>query len=207
MSQKNVHLSQSGFDIGRRLVDIELNWYDSHRALAERQARMPLLKHYGALFSEPLANSQGIPYSNRRTRSFRTSLLKKRDNPTIEWIDALFICKDGQWYLHQNHVFVKGQLEAQEKIPLPPSFLEDGLVALDILTAEGFPSSKVSGSRYPVFCWRPQDQNVAVFYVGSEGPQIRCNERPSHESPNRGSRPVYYLPPSIALEQRLSPTG
>ncbi len=206
MSQKNVRLLQSGFDFGRKLVDTGLNWYDSHKALADRNARMPLLKHYSAIFSEPLTNSQGILYSNRRTRSFRTSLLK-RDNPTLEWIDALFIYKDGQWYLHQNHVFLKGQLEAQEKILLPPSFLEEGLVALDILTPEGFPSSKISGSRYTLFCWPPKDQHVAVFYTDPEGSQLRFNEPPTYASSNRGSRPVYSLSPNLALEQRLSPTG
>ncbi|MBS3144368.1 hypothetical protein J4208_02170 [Candidatus Woesearchaeota archaeon] len=207
MLQNNVRLPQLGIAMGRRFTDIGLNWYDTHKLFAELGGRMPVLGESCALFSEPLTNSQGIPYSDKRAHSFRTSLLRKREKARIEWIDALFICKDEQWYLHQKHIWVGDHFEAQEKIPLTDFLHEDGVVALDVLTEGGWPSSKVSGSKYTAFSWRPQHQHVAVLYVGSEGPQLRYNERPIHESPNRGGRPVYSLASLLALEQRLSPTG
>ncbi|HLC72120.1 MAG TPA: hypothetical protein VJH37_00895 [Candidatus Nanoarchaeia archaeon] len=209
MLRNNVHLPQSELAMSRRFVDTGLSWYDTHTFFAERGGRMPLLGEYFALFSEPLKNSQGIPYSNKRTRLFRTNLLRKREKPRIEWIDALFVYRDSQWYLHQKHTLVGDCFEAQERIPLIDFFHKDGMVALDVLTESGWPSPppQLSSSRYKVFSLRPKDRHVAVLYIGHQGPQLRCNEPPGYEGTNRGGRPVYSLASPVNLEQRLSPTG
>ena len=139
---------------------------------------MPVLAEFFALFQEDITDGDKRPYTQERTNAFRRRILRSRTKKRLEWLDAMFVQRDGQWHVHQQHQRVNHQLEAQEKIPLDDILLEAGSVHPSSFSVYGLPR-ELSTALGSLDYQPPQDRCVAGLLIDQQGAHLLCNLNPN----------------------------
>lgn len=178
------------------LVSIErshigVNWFNAHKALHEESSTMLTLRQYvdflyllqsGKAF---YGNGMRIDYGKLIEIAYNILGIDKLWRS--EWLDAFFNFEkvDNSLHINYNHMFIHGQLQAQNSEKLEDYLDRDERPGINLdewltkATVQGLPPKGIDKGN--LYYWTPTIYNnsVAMFYTGPRGPNLSCDAVPS----------------------------
>ena len=158
------------------------NWYDSHDALKQEDARMLTLPEFAGFLNYLKSNQ-----NNKEYQEILKDITEVRSPWRAEWLDAFFEKRDGELYiLTQNKANAEKLKGGLMKDKTPGISLD---AWLKNPTKQGLPESNVKDG--DLFYWHPRNQSVAWFYANSDRANLDCDDRyPSGRNSFLGVRAV-----------------
>lgn len=190
MPSRQLYIPHLKIEVARTIRYRGYAWYDLHKDLATKDLRMPLLSEFLALLkAETLYFDNGQELSSLRRRVIQRHLLGKEDATSGEFLDAQFIRRGGNWYLHQRHHLGPNGIDLLfEELPLEELVLSAGVLHLTDFSSLGIPSQL---STKGIISYRPpEDRCVACYFVNKGKASLRFDYDSNAIDLRVGVRPV-----------------
>jgi len=170
-----IYVPSLNLDVAKERSHFGKNWYNTHEALGNDDARMLTLPEF----------TEFLKYTKEHNPEIYESITKVRSPWRAEWIDAAFEQRDDGLYVLTGNKSKSEKLEGGLMEDRTPGISLDAWLG-EGATKQGLPRANVKdGSLY---YWYPRNGTVVRFNADPAGSYLDCDRYPSHCDSGLGVR-------------------
>lgn len=170
-----------------------INWYDTHKQLAEEKLRMPTPRETWELIFYLKDNLDNPEYEQVYNDILK---LTPKDTWHGEWQNAFFTKAGDKTYIqHVKGIKSNGELELSPKKELTDFLNSDcwaDISSIANISQDGLCNKQSNLTKYAqggnIYSWPPFDKSVARFGAGSDWANLYCGRRPDGALTSLGVR-------------------